>query len=51
MHGRPRESAACVSCRPRRPGGVSLREEMARQVDRLARALMSGGEWTAFVEH
>ncbi|MCS7043473.1 MAG: CRISPR-associated endonuclease Cas1, partial [Bryobacteraceae bacterium] len=45
------EHYAHAVARPRRPGGVSLREEMARQVDRLARALMSGGEWTAFVEH
>jgi CRISPR-associated protein Cas1 len=36
--------------RPRQPGGRSLREEMARQVDRLARALETGQAWTAYRE-
>jgi CRISPR/Cas system-associated endonuclease Cas1 len=36
--------------RPRQPGGRSLREEMARQVDRLARALETGRAWTAYRE-
>lgn len=35
---------------PRRPGGRSLREEMVRQVDALARALATGQGWTAYRE-
>lgn len=35
---------------PRRPGATSLREEMIRQVDRLAQALTSGGELIPFRE-
>lgn len=33
---------------PERPGGPSLRQEMIRQVDRLADALAAGGDWVAF---
>lgn len=35
---------------PRRPGAPTLREEMIRQVDRLAQVLTSGGDLTPFRE-